>query len=40
MRDAIAVAPPLIIAADEIDTLLGAVRRGLDRLLTSSEPLR
>jgi putrescine aminotransferase len=36
MRDAIAVAPPLIIAADEIDTLLGAVRRGLDRLLSSS----
>lgn len=32
MRDAIAVSPPLVITAEEIDTLLGGIRRGLDRL--------
>ncbi len=36
MRNAIAVSPPLVITPDEIDTLLGAIRRGLDRLSTSS----
>jgi putrescine aminotransferase len=32
MRDAVAVSPPLVIAEDELDVLLGALRRGLDRL--------
>lgn len=32
MRNALAVSPPLVIAPDEIDQLLGALRRGLDRL--------
>ena len=34
MRDAIAVSPSLIISRDEIDVLLGAIRRGLDNLHT------
>ena len=31
MRDAIGVSPPLVISRSEIDVLLGAIRRGLDR---------
>jgi putrescine aminotransferase len=33
IRNAIAMSPPLIITRAEIDTLLGSVERGLDRLL-------
>ncbi len=33
MRGALAVSPPLVISRGEIDLLLGAIRRGLDRLL-------
>ena len=33
IRDLIAMAPPLIVTHDEMDTLFDAVRRGLDRLL-------
>lgn len=32
IRDLIAMAPPLIISRDEIDLMMAAVRRGLDRL--------
>ena len=32
MRDAIAISPPLIITESELDTLLGATRKGLDRI--------
>jgi putrescine aminotransferase len=32
MRDAVAVSPPLVISRSEVDSLLGALRRGLDRL--------
>lgn len=32
IRDAIALSPPLIISPDEIEILLGAIRKGLDRL--------
>ena len=36
MRGAIAVSPPLVIAPGEIDLLVGAIRRGLDRLVAES----
>ena len=36
MRGAIAVSPPLVIAPAEIELLLGAIRRGLDRLLAEA----
>ena len=32
LRNAIAVSPPLVIEEDELDVLLGAIRKGLDRL--------